>query len=203
MPTGYTADIVDGKISTFKEFAMICIRAFGASIHMRDEPLSKSYQPETVDNYYIERVARLQNDLAVLINTSDEDLINDERAKLLKSIDECENKIQRIKNTAITLNSILSDVLLWSPPTPEHQGFKNFMIEQLRETIKHDANPDFYIELKEESTRRLRELNVNVIRNEKFTAIMESINSATESLEKQQKRVESSNKWVDDLMNSL
>ena len=39
MPTGYTAGILEGKIKTFPEFAKICMRAFGAAIHMRDNGL--------------------------------------------------------------------------------------------------------------------------------------------------------------------
>lgn len=37
MPTGYTAGIIDGKINTFRDFALVCVKAFGAAIHMRDE----------------------------------------------------------------------------------------------------------------------------------------------------------------------
>ena len=38
MPTGYTADIQDGKITTLREYALSCARAFGALIMMRDDP---------------------------------------------------------------------------------------------------------------------------------------------------------------------
>lgn len=52
MPTGYTAGILDGEINTFEEFAKTCMRAFGATIHMRDEPLSKTYEPEKTSDYH-------------------------------------------------------------------------------------------------------------------------------------------------------
>ena len=38
MPTGYTADIVDGKPVTFQEFAMRCARAFAPEPELRDSP---------------------------------------------------------------------------------------------------------------------------------------------------------------------
>ncbi|MBO6267553.1 MAG: hypothetical protein J6N19_00245, partial [Clostridium sp.] len=41
MPTGYTCFIEDGKITTAKGFLLLCARAFGACIEMRDEPLSE------------------------------------------------------------------------------------------------------------------------------------------------------------------
>ena len=40
MPTGYTYYIENGNITTAKDFIMLCTRAFGALISMRDEPLS-------------------------------------------------------------------------------------------------------------------------------------------------------------------
>ena len=40
MPTGYTAYIEDGSITTGKEFLKLCSRAFGVAIDIKDEPLS-------------------------------------------------------------------------------------------------------------------------------------------------------------------
>ena len=52
MPTGYTAGIIDGKTETFQEFAKQCMRAFGATIHMRDENMDKEYEPRTPSDYH-------------------------------------------------------------------------------------------------------------------------------------------------------
>lgn len=40
MPTGYTAFIEDGDITTGKEFLLLCLRNFGIAIDVRDEPLT-------------------------------------------------------------------------------------------------------------------------------------------------------------------
>lgn len=40
MPTGYTAFIEDGDITTSKEFLLLCLRNFGIAIDVRDEPLT-------------------------------------------------------------------------------------------------------------------------------------------------------------------
>lgn len=40
MPTGYTCYIEDGDIKTGKDFLMLCTRAFGIALDVRDEPLS-------------------------------------------------------------------------------------------------------------------------------------------------------------------
>jgi hypothetical protein len=51
MPTGYTAEILDGKVTTFREFAQKCMRAFESTIHMRDESLDKKYTSRKVEKY--------------------------------------------------------------------------------------------------------------------------------------------------------
>jgi hypothetical protein len=41
MPTGYTAGVADGTITEFREYALLCARAFGACIMLRDEPVEE------------------------------------------------------------------------------------------------------------------------------------------------------------------
>ena len=59
MPTGYTAGIEDGTITTGKDFLKLCTRAFGIAMDLRDEPLSvptpAKFEPDT---YYRDRVDR-------------------------------------------------------------------------------------------------------------------------------------------------
>lgn len=40
MPTGYTASVADGTTTTLRAFALQCARAFGATVTMRDDPMS-------------------------------------------------------------------------------------------------------------------------------------------------------------------
>jgi hypothetical protein len=44
MPTGYTEPILKGEIDNFKNFAKICMRNFGATMHMRDKSYDKEYE---------------------------------------------------------------------------------------------------------------------------------------------------------------
>ena len=54
MPTGYTAHIEDGEITTGKEFLKLCTRAFGVAVSLKDEPLStptpSSFEPSPFYN---------------------------------------------------------------------------------------------------------------------------------------------------------
>ena len=50
MPTGYTAFIEEGDITTGREFILLCTRAFGVAMAIRDEPLTiptpKVFKPD-------------------------------------------------------------------------------------------------------------------------------------------------------------
>src|SRR5438309_7441629 len=52
MPTGYTADVGNGKVTDFATFALTCARGFGALITMRDDPMDAEIPDEfPVDEY--------------------------------------------------------------------------------------------------------------------------------------------------------
>lgn len=60
MPTGYTAYIKDGKITSGKEFLKLCTRAFGIAVDLKDEsldvPTPNHFEPHP---YYEMRVVEL------------------------------------------------------------------------------------------------------------------------------------------------
>ena len=58
MPTGYTARLCDGE-QTFKDFAMLCARACGALIEMREDPMDAPI-PEKIkrSSYYDEALSK-------------------------------------------------------------------------------------------------------------------------------------------------
>ena len=83
MPTGYTQQIIDGKVKTPREFLHLCLRNFGICICMRDEPfdesqedyteyLKKSYQ-DTI-GYYSKKLENANKEYTRILNLSDDDL---------------------------------------------------------------------------------------------------------------------------------
>lgn len=69
MPTGYTAYIEDGDITTGKDFLMLCSRAFGVAIDVRDEPLSVPTPTHFEPNpYYQKRYEDSVKELQVVKN---------------------------------------------------------------------------------------------------------------------------------------
>ena len=133
MPTGYTHDVQTGKVTEFKQFALNCARAFGALITMRDDPMDAPV-PDKIEasSYSAQRFAESKERLAQLR------LMTPEQAEIAAFNAHQEATEYAARRNAETdtenerLDAMLTKVLAWAPPTPEHVGVKDFMAEQLR-----------------------------------------------------------------------
>jgi hypothetical protein len=204
MPTGYTSEILEGKINTFKDFAKKCMRAFGATIHMRDDSLNESYRPREIDRYYIEQVEEAEEKLKVLKTADDEFFIDKVREELKSDYAYYEEKLRKVKADGQKLNSILVDVKKWNPPTDDHVDIKDFMIQQLEETIKYDANCKHYEEELQEIKIKLESpIDVAWIKHQMIENAEKDLQRSKERLEEERKRCEDSNKWVSVFLQSI
>ena len=75
MPTGYTAFIEDGEITTGKEFLLLCSRAFGVDVDVKEEPLSvptpMKFEPKT---YHKERLDKALKELNKIVDMTFEEV---------------------------------------------------------------------------------------------------------------------------------
>lgn len=204
MPTGYTAEIIEGKISTFKEFAQKCMRAFGATIHMRDESLDKKYVPREVEKYYIESVKECEEELESLKKSDDSFFAKKIREQLEEDYVYYQNKLSGVLKSKRSLESILEDAKNWNPPTDEHTGIKDFMIEQLEETLRHDGDPTYHQKELEKIREKLESpIDVSEIRSQMIKDAEEDLERAKERLAEEIKRCEDSNKWAKEFLKSI
>lgn len=138
MPTGYTAAVKDGI--TFEQFAMNCARAFGALIMMRDDPSDESI-PERFEpsDYHAKALEKARDRLATLEAMSEADANGNARAEYDKAVERHREQLAECQALSDKYHAMLSRVVQWQPPTPEHQGLKDFMATQLRESIDWDC----------------------------------------------------------------
>jgi hypothetical protein len=141
MPTGYTANVQEGKIKTLREYALCCARAFGALINMRDEPYDKPVPKILPMNmtYYDERIAARQKTFDEVTGLSISECTERARmefGQLLKAHWERENTRATQQHR---YEEMLTRVLNWKVPE-ELQGLKEFMTSQLQESIEHDCS---------------------------------------------------------------
>jgi len=139
MPTGYTDVLYEGE-QTFDQFVLTCARAFGAMITMRDEPLSAPIPDQLEPSaYHSEGLAKANARLAEL-----ETLTLPECArKARQGYAAWETQRRAAESEALArlarYEAMRSAVLSWTPPTGDHTGLRDFMVEQLDTSIKHDG----------------------------------------------------------------
>lgn len=203
MPTGYTEGIINGEITTFPEFAKKCMRAFGATMHMRDDSLNEEYTPQTVDDFYYENLEKSKAKLKEVIDATDEEILKIHEDEVTPTMEY--HKVEMIKETKNKeiMEKLYKDVEQWNPPTPEHEGIKKFMKEQLSETIKYEAEPKYH---KDELNRLIEEIlsaDEKLLRERFIKKHEKDIKYYTERVEMMEKKVEDANNWVTDLLESL
>ena len=203
MPTGYTAGIIDGKTETFQEFAKQCMRAFGACIHMRDDNMGKEYEPRTPSDYHSKALEEAKEKLKQAENLTDAELIEMRKKELEESEKYHLDNIVKIKASRIKLEEFLTKATEFKAPTPEHEGFRKFMIEQLQSTIEYDGKTDYYDDGLLEVQTELKNIDPNKIRESMITDANKNIIYHTKEYIAELERCAGANAWVDKLLQTL
>lgn len=206
MPTSYTEKIINGTDTTFEGFVKRCMRGFGATIHMRDLPLDSDYvEAEPSTEYERQKLGECVEKLEELNNTTDEELKEKEVLRLRYEIKNKKSDIAKKNVNRRRLNKILKKVKEWEPPTSEHNRFKEFMIDQLEQTINFDTNTDWLergIEFNKKTIDDIESNKLN-LRKEGEELLRQSIARYQQCISEEEERVEKRNEWVRNLMKSL
>lgn len=192
MPTGYTAPIMDGI--TFEQFILSCARAFGALITMRDEPNDAPIPDEfQATDYHVKGLEKANADLAEFQVFTTKDYEAKAKEEFDQAIIHYNERKVKMETQCNQYQSMLSKVKSWIPPSSEHEGLKNFMIEQIESSIKFDCyEPDVpTLPTPEEWA------------NAKLQSIAWNIDYHTKENSKEIERVASRNKWIKQLKESI
>lgn len=196
MPTGYTAAIADDI--SFNNFVMRCARSMGALIEMRDCPLNTPI-PERFEpsDYHIKQQQLAEGEVRRLREMSDSEAEIEAQRDFEKACVDNARQIEKANNLRRKYEAMLKQVKAWNPPTKEHTGLKNFMIDQIVDSIKFDCGVDYY----EQSQPQC--LTGADWRKKKLGAAIDNYNYHKNGYLKEVKRVESRNQWVKELKESL
>ena len=203
MPTGYTAGIEDGTITTGKDFLKLCTRAFGIAMDLRDEPLSvptpTKFEPNT---YYKDKLEEAKAELEECRKISFEEA----KAKMIKSH---ADRVKMYKSIAerYTENNkkyakVRAEVEAWNPPTLEHYNLKKFALEQIDMCVE---NQEWINEWLQQSKEKLDDSDEAVERYiaEQIEYCCESVKRAEENWNSELKRVADRNSWMEEFLGSL
>lgn len=203
MATGYTHKILDGEITEFKDFAILCTRAFGATIHMRDEGFDTPYTPRQVSQYHSDAIANTIQEIKELETITDEELEKKVEEEWTNQLDRYNEMIERAKANFDVLSKMMKEAEAYTPPTEDHVRFKEFIIEQLRGTIDYDCNLSYYLNEIDNIKAKLESFNIDELREERLANLRKSLEYHKKELQEEIIRVNDSNKWVSDVIKSL
>lgn len=141
MPTGYTAAVSDGKVTTLEQFALDCARQFGACITLRDEPGGGDRIPEKFEPSDFNARRRVEDEVELHRVEAMTPAEAQSAAEAEREAEEAQERryAENRRQTRERYEAMLAKVHGWRPPTEEHDGLKNFMVQQLRESIEFDC----------------------------------------------------------------
>lgn len=143
MPTGYTAAIKDGI--SFEQFATSCARAFGALVMMRDEPgnapIPDRFEPS---DFYQKNMESKRAELDRLMAFTTTDIEREAEAEYQAELAEHERCLRDASNLREAYEAMLAKAKAWTPPTSEHVGLRDFMVEQITQSISLDCDTSYY-----------------------------------------------------------
>lgn len=199
MPTGYTAAIYEEKDVEFRDFALKCARAFGPLWGLRDTPNAAIPESFDVPDYYLARVEKAEKELVAARNLSLEDAARQAKDLYDERIEHARAGIERAERIRRNYEDMLAQVEAWVPPTEEHQELKNFMKEQLVDSIKADTDTSYYTKVLEnssiESAEEYKDMSIKIAED--------SVVTYKRVLEEQIELAKFQNSWVSGLLDSL
>lgn len=147
MPSGYTAPIQDGKITKFKDYALLCARAFGACVTLRDEPNGAASTEIPIDTAYRDEAVRTARKRLTELHEMDHDQIaSAAKDAFLENHINWQNYRDKRIEWHKRYEAMLTEVKAWRPPTDEHIELKNFMAKQIQDSIAFDCNDSYSTE---------------------------------------------------------
>jgi hypothetical protein len=196
VPTGYTDAIKDGI--DFRTFAMNCARAFGACVMLRDDggggdKIPESFQPS---DYHVKALAKTRSDLAAVELLSAEDCALS-AANAWQQQGAAREKRQRDREVLrLKYEAMLAQVDAWEAPTPDHGGLKNFMREQITQSIDFDCADSPYSEQEPK-------LSGAEWRAKEISRLCRAIEYHERENAKEVERTDERNRWIAALRKSL
>lgn len=143
MPTGYTADVEDGKLTDFRTFALRCARAFGACVMQRDDNFHDPPQHREPTDHHVKAIEAAKTRIAELEAMTPAAIESAAFDAHFKTLAEWEGAVKRTKEQNARHEAMIVKVKAWMPPSAEHVALKTFMLEQL-ETSKHEMSGSWW-----------------------------------------------------------
>lgn len=203
MPTGYTADVGDGKMTDLRPFIERCAHAFIGSL--RDSALDSALPTEdtySVSSYHTEALDKAYKQLAKVKSMDRKQATAAAKKEHNKELKHDREYLEKKRVTKGNYEAMLEQVYAWQPPTKEHEGIKKFMVEQLSESIEFDCGGD-YFENQLASLEKRGPLSGDAWKTKEIERAYKDITYHAEEMAKDKDRQEKNTAWIQALIKSL
>lgn len=197
MPTGYTADFQNKDVS-FDEFVWTSARAFGAFSHMRDSNSDAKIEMPVYDDYQDKQLAKALQEVEDLKNMSIKMIEAKMDADHARQVADAKDGITRHKALRARYTKVLNQTQAWNPPSKEHQGLKDFMIQQLTQSIEFDCDEKYYHDILERPRSTPNEWLTEQLKHAEW-----SVTYHTDQLAKYKVSFAKNIKWIQDLQSAV
>jgi len=143
MPTGYTAAITEGEGVTLRQFMLKCVRAMGVCIELRDAPwdapIPKGTEPSSSEIRHEGSIVRVTAEIEKLEALTDTECDAQAEEDYREALISHEKRMEEGRLQKARYEAMLAQVEAWVPPTPDHENYKKFMIDQIQESVRFDC----------------------------------------------------------------
>src|SRR3990167_3890702 len=195
MPTGYTAELMENGMD-FRTFTLRCARAFGACVMQRDDPMKDAPEKQKPSEYAtnaLKEAEKKLKQLQAIPAKRQQDYGEEQRSKAVAS---AKQSLATTRTENARLDKMAIQVRAWHPPTDDHKGLKDFMLDQISISRHAEAWGEKYVREAEEKT-------VEAYFVEAVSKAVRDVAYYKEEAQKEQGRADQRNGWIDDLYRSL
>ena len=139
MATGYTHAVADGTLTDPRKFILRCARAMGACIMQREDPMDDPPKPQEPADFYRKSLEEARARRDRLRGMSEREIAEAAKASNDRSRLSRAEAIAHTCEQKSRYQAMLAAVRAWVPPTSEHVGLRDFMVEQLESSIQFDC----------------------------------------------------------------
>jgi hypothetical protein len=170
----------------------------GALVMMRDEsfdvPIPERFEPS---DYHATKQVAAEIELNKLRHMTSAEAEEAARQEFMEESARHVESMQKNDDLRKKYEAMLAEVQAWQPPTPDHDGMKAFMVEQLTGSIDFDCDNSYY---RDNAPKRW---NGPDWLEKKIAAARHDIDYHHKEHGKEVERTESRNIWIKQLRESL
>jgi len=159
-----------------------------------DTKIPTEFMPST---YYVEALEKAQRELKRLQTISSETALVFAKKEFAEVIKNQQERISENNNLRKKYKDMLLQVKEWQPPSPEHLGLKDFMVQQITDSIKWDCNNSYLLD----NPPKL--LGGNEWLSQKTAKVLKDIEYHTKENQEEIERAKTRTMWIKQLRNSL